>query len=234
MCATHIERDEHFELQVLEESFDCTLSWHCRDHVPFLLESSLEVSILAAEEIVEHIPCGPCRKEIYPYLDWVDRYMMYMDTPWDVGSVIISRVLGPVAYTGYRMVQEETVVCNSIQEPSLTHGGVHWSFKVFPPGRPPERVLDFIIGTEDSHGLMDVEMPWLCRIHDRKCLEWRVKSECDEQVIMIRVVQHHHGGISLRLVWDPGIAIVNRLTTDTNGIASLRGFGCCEEGLPRS
>jgi hypothetical protein len=93
MCATDIERDEHFELQVLEESLDCALSWHCRDHVPFLLESSLEVSILAAEEIVEHIPCGPCRKEIYPYLDWVDRYMMYMDTPWDIGSVIISRLL---------------------------------------------------------------------------------------------------------------------------------------------
>ena len=64
--------------------------------------------------------------------------MMYMATPWDVGSVIISRLLGPVAYTRYRMVHEDTVVCNSIQEPSLTHGGVHWSFEVFPPGRPPE------------------------------------------------------------------------------------------------
>jgi hypothetical protein len=125
-------------------------------------------------------------------------------------------------------------VCNSIQEPSLTHGGVHWSFKVFPPGRPPNRVLDFINGIEDSSGLMDVEMPWLCRIHDIKCLEWRVKSECDEDVIMIRVVQHQHGGISLRLVWDPGIAIVNSLTTNTNGIASLCRFGCWEEGLPRS
>jgi hypothetical protein len=30
--------------------------------------------------------------------------MTYMDTPWDVGSVIISRVLRPVAYIGYRMV----------------------------------------------------------------------------------------------------------------------------------
>jgi hypothetical protein len=70
----------------------------------FILESSLEVSILALEEIVEHIPCGPCRKEIYPYLDWVDRYMTYMDRLWYVGSVIISRVLGRVAYIGYRMV----------------------------------------------------------------------------------------------------------------------------------
>jgi hypothetical protein len=202
--------------------------------VPFLLEISLEVSILAAEEIVEHIPCGPCRKEIYPYWDWVDRYMTYMDTPWDVGSVIISRVLGPVAYIGYRMVQEDTVVCNNIQEPSLTHGGFHWSFEAFPLGKPPDQVLKFIIGIEDSRGLMDVEMAWLCRVRDRKFLEWRVQSECDEQVIMIRVVQHHHGGISLRLVWDPRIAIVNSLTTDTNGIASLHRFGSWEEGLPRS
>jgi hypothetical protein len=61
-----------------------------------------------------------------------------------------------------------------------------------------------------------------------------VESECDEQVIMIRVVQHQHGGISLRLVWDPWIAIVNSLTTDTNGIASLHRFGSWEEGLLRS
>jgi hypothetical protein len=105
---THIEREEHFELQVLEESLDCALSWHCRDHGPFLLESSLEVPSLAAEEIVEHIPCGPGHEEIYPYLDWVDRYMTYMDTLWDTGSFIISRVLGPVTHTGYRLVQEDT------------------------------------------------------------------------------------------------------------------------------
>jgi len=28
MCAAHIERDEHFELQVLEESLDSSLRWH--------------------------------------------------------------------------------------------------------------------------------------------------------------------------------------------------------------
>jgi hypothetical protein len=49
--------------------------------VPFLLEISLEVSILATEEIVEHFPCGPCCKEIYPYLDFLDRNMTYMVTP---------------------------------------------------------------------------------------------------------------------------------------------------------
>jgi riboflavin synthase alpha subunit len=45
VCATHIEREEHYELQVLEESLDCTLIWHCRDQGPFLLESSLEVRV---------------------------------------------------------------------------------------------------------------------------------------------------------------------------------------------
>jgi hypothetical protein len=56
-------------------------------------------SELRCKEIVEHIPCGPGRKEIYPYLDWVDRYMTYMDTLWDTGSFIINRVLGPVTHT---------------------------------------------------------------------------------------------------------------------------------------
>jgi hypothetical protein len=55
--------------------------------------------------------------------------------------------------------------------------------RVFPPRRPPDRVLDFIIGIEDNHGLMDVEMPWLCRVHDREFQEWRVQSECDEKMI---------------------------------------------------
>jgi hypothetical protein len=93
MCATHIEREEHSELQVLEKSLDCAPSLDCHDHGPFLLESSLEVMTLAEEEIVEHIPCGLGREEIYPYLDWVDRYMTYMETLWDTGSFIINRVL---------------------------------------------------------------------------------------------------------------------------------------------
>jgi hypothetical protein len=37
--------EEHSELQVLEESLDCTLIWHCRGQEPFLLESSLEVRV---------------------------------------------------------------------------------------------------------------------------------------------------------------------------------------------
>ena len=72
---------------------------------------------------------------------------------------------------------------------------------MFPPGRPPDRVLDFITKIKEISGLKDVEM----------------QSQFDDEKIMIRVVQHQHGGISLRLVWDPRITVVDKLTTDTDG-----------------
>jgi hypothetical protein len=50
--------------------------------------------------------------------------------------VTINRVLGPIVHTWYRMEHAETVVCNSIEDSSLAHGGVQWSFGVFPLGRP--------------------------------------------------------------------------------------------------
>jgi hypothetical protein len=111
------------------------------------------------------------------------------------------------------MMQEETMVCNSIHEPSLTHGGVRSSFEAFPLGRPPDRVLDFIIRIEGSCGLMDVEM----------------HSENDDQTIMTRVVKRQHGGISLILVWESRIAIVGILTANINGIVGLHRFDCWEE-----
>jgi hypothetical protein len=57
--------EEHSKLSVLEKnhnskSLDCILNCHCRDHEPFLLESTLE-----AQEIVEHLPCGLAREEVY-------------------------------------------------------------------------------------------------------------------------------------------------------------------------
>jgi hypothetical protein len=69
---------------------------------------------------------------------------------------------------------------------------------MFPPGRPPDRVLYFIIKIKEISGLKDVEM----------------QSQYDDKTIMIRVVQHQHGGISLRLVWDPRITVFDKLTTD--------------------
>jgi hypothetical protein len=91
-------------LQVLEESLDCTLIWHCGGEEPFLLESSLEGKSLATKEMVEHLPCGPAREEAYASMDWVDRYMMDMDTLWGTGLTIISRVLDSVAHTGHGTV----------------------------------------------------------------------------------------------------------------------------------
>jgi hypothetical protein len=92
--------------------------WICalRDHEPFLLESTLE-----AQEIVEHLPCGPAREEVYVSMDWVDRYMTGMDTLWDTDTTIINRVLGSVAHTGHQMVQGDTVVCDSMQGSSLAY-----------------------------------------------------------------------------------------------------------------
>jgi hypothetical protein len=88
---------------------------------------------------------------------------------------------------------------------------------MFPPGRPPDRVLDFIIKIEEISGLTDVEM----------------QSEYDDKMIMIRVVQRQHGGISLRLVWDPGITVVDNLTSDTDGIVGLHRFDCWEDESSR-
>jgi hypothetical protein len=50
--------------------------------------------------------------------------MTYMDTLWDTRSIIISRALSLVVHIGYHMMQEDTMVCNNIHEPSLTDGGL--------------------------------------------------------------------------------------------------------------
>jgi hypothetical protein len=58
-----------------------------------------------------------------------------------------------------------------------------------------------------------------------------MQYEYDDQTIMIIVVQHQHGGISLRSVWDPGIVVVDNLTTDADGIVGLHRFDCWEEQI---
>jgi hypothetical protein len=60
--------EEHFEFLVLRGSHDSkSLDCALRDHEPFILESTLE-----AQEIVEHLPCGPACEEAYVSMDWVD------------------------------------------------------------------------------------------------------------------------------------------------------------------
>jgi hypothetical protein len=88
---------EHSELLVLKRSHDSkSLDCALRDHEPFLLESTLD-----AQEIVEHLPCGPTHEEVYMSMDWMDRYMSSMDTLWDTDAAIINRVLGLVVCTGH-------------------------------------------------------------------------------------------------------------------------------------
>jgi hypothetical protein len=64
--------EEHSELPILEESYDskrvdCALSFRCRDHEPFLPESTLE-----AQEMVEHTFLGdqPMRDHMHPWIGW--------------------------------------------------------------------------------------------------------------------------------------------------------------------
>jgi hypothetical protein len=138
------EVEEHSELPILEESYDServyfSLSWQCGDHEPFLSEITLE-----AHEIVEHLPQGPTHEGVYTSMDWVERYMTGMDTLWDTDATIISRVLGTVVHTGHRMLQEDTVVYDSVQGTTLAYNSVQQSFGALPPGISPD------IGLEDT------------------------------------------------------------------------------------
>jgi hypothetical protein len=72
----------------------------CGSREPFLLESSLEGHSLATKDMVEHLPCGPSCEEEYASIDWVNKYMMDIDTLWGTCLVIINRVLDSVAHIG--------------------------------------------------------------------------------------------------------------------------------------
>jgi hypothetical protein len=50
--------------------------------------------------------------------------MTSMDTLWDTNGVIITRVSGIVVHMGHRMVQEDTLVCNSVQGTTLAYSSV--------------------------------------------------------------------------------------------------------------
>jgi hypothetical protein len=145
-----ILHEENSELQVLEEMFDAdgfdhVPVLHCGNHDPLLLESPLKAQGLATKEIVEHISCGPCHKEVYASMDWVHRYMTDMGMLWGTGSCGISRVMDTVAPTGYRMVQDNSVIDNSVQGYSLARGSAQSCCGVFPPGKPLDGVFEHTI-----------------------------------------------------------------------------------------
>ena len=75
-------------MQVPEESLDTKSLDHvivsyCGDLELLLLERPLGAQGLATEEMAEHTPGGPAIREVYAYMDWVDRYITNMDMHWD-------------------------------------------------------------------------------------------------------------------------------------------------------
>ena len=76
---------EHSKVQVIEDKSDIKDLDQVWDHELPLWDSGLTM-----EEVVDHIPCGPANKEVYPYRYWVDRYMTEMETPRFTSSVDIS------------------------------------------------------------------------------------------------------------------------------------------------
>jgi hypothetical protein len=58
-----------------------------RDDEPPLLESPKKAQVIATDEIVEHIPCGPVKKEVYASVDCGNGYITDVNTSiWDPGS----------------------------------------------------------------------------------------------------------------------------------------------------
>jgi hypothetical protein len=107
------------------EGFDYAPILHCGDHEPFILESPQKAQGLAMEDIVEHIPCGPARKELYASMDWVERYMKDMGMISDTSLGDIIRVMDTVAPKGYRMVQDDSVIGNTVCR------AIHWHTVVY-------------------------------------------------------------------------------------------------------
>jgi hypothetical protein len=87
-----VKHEEHSDLHGLEERYDSkisdyTHSLHHGDHEPPLLEGPLKAQVIAIDEIVEHIPCGPTNREVYASTDCGNGYIKDVDTTiWDPGS----------------------------------------------------------------------------------------------------------------------------------------------------
>ena len=93
------KHEKHYEFHVLEESLDTQSSYHALvlhygDHKPPQWERGV-----ATLEVVEHIPCGPTIMGVYASINLVDRYMIYMETRWDIGSIDISKGLNTGVHT---------------------------------------------------------------------------------------------------------------------------------------
>ena len=87
-----VKHEEHSDLQGFEVRYDLeisdyTHSLHHGDHEPPLMESPLKAQVVATNEIVEHIPCGPANMEVYASTNWGSGYITDVDTSiWDPSS----------------------------------------------------------------------------------------------------------------------------------------------------
>jgi hypothetical protein len=73
---------------------------------------------------------------------------------------------------------------------------------------------------KDSHGLAGVdftEMSWPSMVHDKGFQERRAQSKHGGQTMVIGGMHHQYDGSSLRLAWDPWIAVVDSSTTTQMG-----------------
>jgi hypothetical protein len=67
---------------------------HHGDHKPPLLESPLKAQVIAIDEIVEHIPCGPANREVYASTDCENGYVEDVDTSIWVSGLDDTRGMG--------------------------------------------------------------------------------------------------------------------------------------------
>jgi hypothetical protein len=112
-----VKHEEHSELQGLEErcdsqTFYCTLSLHLGNHEPLLLEIPLKPQYITTYEIVEHIPYGLAKREVYASIDCGNGYITDVDTSiWDPGSNDTS---GMSAHDKIKGDKDDIVVYNGI------------------------------------------------------------------------------------------------------------------------
>ena len=71
------------------------------------------------------------------------------------------------------------VVCSSIQEGTWTHDGIQWSLEVFPPGRPPNKVIEHTIDLmlrriEELSEFVQSMIAWL--IKGRCVSSWQINA----------------------------------------------------------
>jgi hypothetical protein len=139
----------------------------------------MKAQVLATDEIVEHIPCGPANKEVYASTDWGNGYITDVDTSiWDPGSDDTS---------GMSAQDKKPLDSNWSYHVDL-HSWLSkhdQGFGEILPGRPPdidfEHTIEFGLPRIDElidelHGAVYLsEIDWCSRYHQIKMREKGVR-----------------------------------------------------------